>query len=82
METDVQLGAYTVPVILTVILALVYKFGGTSVADQVEGHHCLPGGHRPGLCGPLVHRQAVDAGQRSGLCHLRFDDRGERGGIV
>ena len=34
METDVQLGAYTVPVILTVILALVYKFAGTSVADK------------------------------------------------
>ena len=34
METDVQLGAYTVPVILTVVLAIVYKFSGTGVPDK------------------------------------------------
>ena len=34
METDIQLGAYTVPVILTVILAIVYKFAGTGLPDK------------------------------------------------
>ena len=34
METDVQLGAYTVPLILTVVLAIVYKLVGTGVSDK------------------------------------------------